>query len=106
MSSRTTRASPKRRDAWLMEATTVTGASAFRHSDMMATGGATAARAGRRGGVSRGRASRLGVLFPGAAVDVALTDGKGTWALKKMKLGMTEHLMGLRRGTVNRASSP
>lgn len=59
MSSRTTRASPKRRDAWLMEATAVTGTSAFRRSDMMARSIAGAARAGRPGGASRGRASRL-----------------------------------------------
>ena len=36
MSSRTTRASPKRCDTWLAPATAVTGASAFRRPDMMA----------------------------------------------------------------------
>ncbi len=75
MSSRTTRASPKRSDAWLAEATAVTGASAFKRSDMMARGIAAAAHAGRPGGVSRGRASHLAVLCA-AAVDVDLTDGR------------------------------
>ncbi len=59
MSSRTTPASPKRSDAWLAEATAVTGTSAFRRSDMMAGSIAGAARAGRPSGASRGRASRL-----------------------------------------------
>ena len=36
MSSRTTRVSPKLRDAWMAEVTAVTGASAVRRSDMMA----------------------------------------------------------------------
>ncbi len=95
MSSGTTQASPKRSDAWLAEATAVTGASAFKRSDMMAREIAAAAHAGRPGGVSRGRASHLAVLCA-AAVDVDLTDRKGAWAREEMERGMAEHWMGCR----------
>ena len=55
------------RDAWLAEATAVTGTSVFRRSGMMAGGIAGAARTGRPGGASRGRAARLWRSVPGAA---------------------------------------
>ena len=99
MSLSTTRGSPKRCDAWLAEATAGTGTSAFRRSDMMAGGIAGAARAGRPGGASRGRASRPWRSVSGAAaVDVDLidlTDRKGAWALVRVDRGTAEHLDGM-----------